>query len=109
MRKGSGMDAHVTALVGAICRGYAVREKMILNGARPGVDRERLAICLWLNEAVDRAMEACPDDGTRAVIKRSLCEGAGFDRIGICFCGKNQFYRRKREVKREIARRLHLI
>ena len=108
MRKGSGLSSEVTALVGAICRGYAVREKVI-RGAGEGADRRQLAVCLWLNGVVDEAVQVCPDDGTRAVVKRSLCEGAGFDRAGICFCGKNQFYRRKRDVKREIARQLHLI
>ena len=109
MKKGSGLPPHVTATVGAICRGYAAREAVIHYGRRKGADMQKLALCIWLNGAVDGALALCPDEETRAVVKRALCQGEGFDAVGVAYCGKNQFYRRKRDVKREIAKRLHLI
>jgi len=109
MRKGSGLPPHVTAAVGAICRGYDTRERVIRYGRRKGADIQKLSLCLWLNGAIDEALELCPDEQTRAVVKQALCRGEGFDTVGMAYCGKNQFYRRKRDVKREIAKRLHLI
>ena len=109
MREEKRLPGHVTATVGAICRGYAEREQIIRRGVTAGVPYDRYAECLRLNGSIDAALAACPDDITRQVVKKALIEGLGFDSVGICYCGKNQFYRRKNAVKRDIARRLHLI
>lgn len=103
------LDADTFALVGALCRGYDAREAVIRRGCEQNADRALLAQCLWLNDLVDRGLAVCPDGGMRAQIKRALCGGQGFDTVGVPLCGKNQFYREKNAVRREIARLLHLI
>ena len=103
------LETYVFALVGAVCRGYDAREAVIRRGAKQEEDRALLASCLWLNDLVDRSLDVCPDEQTRAQIKRALCGGLGYDAVGVPLSGKNQFYRKKNDVRREIAKRLHLI
>lgn len=96
----------VARMVRTICADYERRERAIKYSNITGTV---LARYIELNAAIDGALQVI-EVGIRDDIFRDIASGRGYTRsCAQCLVSKNAYYRRRRKLIYDIARRLALI